>query len=236
MPVSIHFLVARLPSRVVVWVFGVIDMQNILDRLVIEVVSNLVADRQDVFLNAIVMSPYSRMMLVPLTHVLVESVASLVRCFATVFQHSFADPAVLAEWVSPEVERVVDLDVIVRSVEIVPVKVAGKFLGLIPDSLAEIFAGIVFEEGEGSIEEQVASVAGPVLVDALRDQIEVLDDIDEGGLNIEAPVGGAVANDEALEVHLHDISVEEFPHLVHLVMLIDLPCQVRRIYSTIALT
>lgn len=61
------------------------------------------------------------MMLIPFSHVFVKCNASLVRSLTTVLQNRFAGAIILTESIAPKIMRFVYDDVVILSVEIVPI-------------------------------------------------------------------------------------------------------------------
>lgn len=77
----------------------------------------------------------------------------------------------------------------------------------------------------------------PVRVYLLRNEIEVFHKLWENRHDIVSPISGTIANNKALQIHMHAIIFwESVPHIVLFIVLVDLPSQVWSVNATIAFT
>lgn len=235
MPLLIYVSIAILPGGIVVEIHGVIDVQKALDSLIVEVVSDSVASEPIVFAYSFLVCPDSWMVLVPLSNVVVEGVTSLVSSLTAISEDGLAISAVF-EWVTPEIGDVLSrIHSEIGSVEIVPVEASRVVQNVLPDSIAHGFVGDLVFERDSSIEKDGAAMLGPVPVYIIWDQIEVFHELGENWLDIEGPISGTIANDEALQIHFDSRVTEFVPLIIHFVVLVDLPSQVRGVNAAVAL-
>lgn len=83
------------------------------------------------------------------------------------------------------------------SEEIIPVESLPKFVDLVPEVPAD---RVVRVGGTDVPEVECALAVGVVLDQTGRDDVEVVHDVGEGGRDVNIPIRGTIANDEALEV------------------------------------
>ena len=115
------------------------------------------------------------------------------------------------------------------SEKIIPIESLPEFLDLQPEVLADGIIGA----GCADIPEVVGALAVRVVLDqARRDDVEVVHDIRERRGDINIPVSSTVSDDEPLQV----VSLSLLVHAHQLVVLVDLPGEVRHIDSSITLT
>jgi len=121
------------------------------------------------------------------------------------------------------------------SVKIIPIQSFGEFFNLTPDGKAIIRGSFCFIKFHCTIEKVNASVVSIVLMNTFWNKVEILDNIWEAGHDIICPVSGTVADNETFQIDRHRIVVTR-PNLGELIILVNLPGQVRRVNATITLT
>ena len=118
--------------------------------------------------------------------------------------------------------------IVVLSVEIIPVEGTGELLHALGHSNAL--------RGLGSrshiVEVSSATLLLPVSEQTLLDDLEVSKSLWERGPNIVAPVGSSISNHGTTKVDLWELIVELSLEIV----LVDLPCKIWNIDSTVRLT
>ena len=99
--------------------------------------------------------------------------------------------------------------------------------------LPEILANWVVGVGRTDISEvEGALVLSVVLDEARRDDVEVVDDVGEGGRDVDVPIGRTVAYNETLKV----VALSLLVNVDKLVVLVDLPSEVGDVDTSVALT
>jgi hypothetical protein len=115
------------------------------------------------------------------------------------------------------------------SEEIVPVESLPKIVDLAPKVLADGIFGV----GSTHVHVVVCALTLGIVLDKARgDDVEVVHDVGEGRRDIDIPIGSTVADNETLQVVALGLLVD----VNKLVVLMNLPCKVGNIDSSIAFT
>eukprot|EP00355_Strombidium_rassoulzadegani_P002880 CAMPEP_0168613268 /NCGR_PEP_ID=MMETSP0449_2-20121227/3361_1 /TAXON_ID=1082188 /ORGANISM="Strombidium rassoulzadegani, Strain ras09" /LENGTH=487 /DNA_ID=CAMNT_0008653891 /DNA_START=43 /DNA_END=1506 /DNA_ORIENTATION=+ len=113
------------------------------------------------------------------------------------------------------------------AVEVVDVEAVDEGVHLVHEAVAVVAA----RAGLDVVVVVVAAGVVELLVEGGGDELEVVERVGEAGLGVEVPVGGAVADHEALEV----VAGERGVQLLLEVVLVDLPGQVGHVEAGVAL-
>lgn len=120
---------------------------------------------------------------------------------------------------------VLDSEAELLSVEVVPVQLRRESPYLVPEVRAILLRTLLVIIFHRAIEEVNAAVIVVALVDRVWYQVEEFGEAWEAWEHVVGPVGGAVANDEALQVHNEAIG-GVWPNFGELVVLVHLPGEV----------
>ena len=121
---------------------------------------------------------------------------------------------------------VLDSEAELLSVEVVPVQLRREIPYLVPKVRAILLRTLLVIILHRAIEEVNAAVIVVALVDRVWYQVEEFGEAWETWEHVVGPVGGAVANDEALQVYNEAIR-GVWPNFGELVVLVHLPGEVR---------